>query len=173
MKIAISILMFGFLLSGCITDNSPSLSDEVQPESEPVAAEAFSQDAWTTVVDRQASTTEFDVMCAMGGGISVVRSGEMIANQTSKLHVDLTVAATFTGYQVGHSIDGGAVTWLPVVAGGQQQNMTIEMPADFAETDGIYRWDFRIQASIPVAEPDCYTGGGNGEIILKILAHAG
>jgi hypothetical protein len=159
------------VFSGCLSEAD---GDVASPEAEPTPA-GYSVTPpepmeWDIVVDWRGGSLEFDILCTAGGGFSPSREGPLITANATELFVDLSVPPTMTGYQIGYAIDGGEITWLDMVAGGDQKNMTVPLSNDLVEVRD-FRWSFHARASVPVAEPDCYTGGGQGPPEARITVH--
>jgi hypothetical protein len=166
-------LSLACLLAGCTETPSPPPAD--------VAAERIvggEEDPWTggdriLAVDWHAETTEFDIpACVGGGGIELDREGP-IAPGTERLEVTLETDETWSGLQVGYSLDGGdSITWLPTVRGGPETHLVPVAPEQW-ETgeDGGERWSFHHQMNVPEpASQECYTGGGTGAWHVVVTA---
>lgn len=161
------LLLVPLLLAGCV--GSP------QPDATPVAAASL-VDPWTgdreelVHVQNAGMGYEFDVLCRFGGGVEHERSDGRVWEGTDRIEVTVRSTPATTGVQVGYSLDGGEVTWLPAGDGVH----TLDVAPDQAETpDGPLRWAFHHQMNIPLAPQDCYTGFSTGGYSFLIEAVRG
>ena len=169
-------LMLALTLAGC--------AGEAPPPTEAGPAPAAPEDPWmgadrVSVLDWHAETREFDALCLMGGAaFELERSGPVLPGAH---HLEVTVATegTFTGLQVGHSVDGGdTIRWLPPVSQGPEtfevpvSTGEWELPADFEDGDEV--WSFHHQMNLPEpATQDCYTGYADGKWHIVVEAVRG
>lgn len=111
---------------------------------------------------------EFDVLCTQGGGHELERvQGALVLPGVTTLTVTVAPSPASSGFQVGHALDEGDVTWLPVAPPGTASTFTIDVPPDAHEADGT-RWTFWGQHNVYSAPQDCYTGGGFGGWTVRI-----
>lgn len=169
-------LTLALTLAGCTGESPSSTALPAEP--------ATVEDPWmgadrVSVLDWHAGTQEFDALCLMGGAaFELERSGPVLPG-THHLEVTVATEGTFTGLQVGHSVDNGdTIRWLPTVRDGPEtfevavSDGEWEPPADFEQGDDV--WSFHHQMNLPEpATQDCYTGYGDGEWHIVVEAVKG
>lgn len=113
-----------------------------------------------------------DALCTFGGGHKVGRIRGHIGEGVDELLVEVFANGTFSGIQVGYSIDGGATQWLdPVPPPGGTDRITVS-PSDYELDRRQERWEFYVQLNLPDAAQDCYTGLGNGDYHIVIRSES-
>lgn len=109
-----------------------------------------------------------DVLCTFGGGHAVARVKGYVASNMSELVVEVFANGTFSGVQVGYSVDDAEPVWLdPVAPPGGQTTIPIERASGESGPQDE-RWRFFAQLNVPAATQDCYTGAGNGDYHIVI-----
>lgn len=195
------LLGLAVLAGGCLGDDGASSVEEASPgddapdsgeETGAVPSSTQGDTPWDggehlTIVDseQQLPAFEADVLCTFGGGPRQPRSNNPIAQGADHLEVQVEVAPTYTGLQVGYTVDGNgadhekdvntSITWLPVVPGGQTETFEVPVPPGQVEwrngMDLGTRWDFYERLQPPRGGGDmCYTGAGAGEMHILVTA---
>lgn len=157
------VALAAILISGCSSDGD-SLMD-----SEPLVPDPWDGQDSVVVGQRTGMTIEFDVMCALGGGIDLARPGGLIHRGADRVEITLTTSSS-TGYRIGWAIDDGETTWLPVVVGGSQ---TFDVAVDNQFEEDGERWRFPTEANLAAGTRDCYTGANAGELEITAVAIRG
>lgn len=133
------------------------------------AAPTQSADAWNgtarlLLAERApGNSVELDLLCQTGGGMEHDRADGRVLAGASHVEVRVSASPATTGVQIGYAIDGGEVTWLPVVRDGEA---TFEIPVtdDLVEApEGKRRWAFWHQMGTPASDDQCYTGANAGD----------
>ncbi len=169
-RLAVVVLFLTTGLAGCVSDEPNAATDAG------AGAGGRDTDPWAAgdrilLAERSGGdlASELDFQCAFGGGVELTRSRDRIAEGTGSLDVTVKVPATYTGYQVGYSIDGGAVMWLDTVAPGDEAVQSISVEPGQVEIDR-QTWRFFMQANVYGADQACYTGGGAGPLRIMVEA---
>jgi hypothetical protein len=170
------------LLAGCTgTPPRPVINDEEPSAPAPVDLWGGSTNQTLLHLD-ETGTTQFDVLCLLGGGIMVERDDGLVLPGSD--HVQFTVSAppTSTGVQVGYAlsrdpgydeVEQGNVTWLPIVR-ATTETFQVPVPAGAYENSTAERlWAFYLRMNAS-DETDCYTGAQvQGSLVIDIQAIKG
>lgn len=169
------VLSLVFVISGCLTNQtSPSAPEPLGPAT--ALGQAFPPQL---LVNATFVGQEWDVLCLFGGGPLLRREDGWVLPGTTIILVQVSVDPTFTGMQVGYTIDGDGrdhirddprAVWLgPPVRGGDAE-WRIQVLPNQTETPGKLRWHFYEQMKLPGPDQPCYTGGGTGRWSVRVEA---
>lgn len=160
------------LLSGCL-----SASDEGAPLADADGDAGTPDDGATEVLRstkvlarKQSSGTavEFSALCTLGEGPELAREALMPPG-TQRLRFTVEPGAAAGGIRLGYALDGGDITWLPVVT-GMPASFDVDVDVDALETSSA-RWSFHYQPNLPdPATQPCYTGAAVGAHRLLVEA---
>lgn len=173
-------------LAGC-ADDAPTEAVPAPGES-PAVPDPWGGSDRQVLLDLDGETTQFDLMCAFGGGPNLRRNGDgRVLPGTAHIEALVEVASTSSGMQLGYVLDESpaydereqeGIIWLEPVAAGESQLYSIPVREDQVEPpEGQHLWHFYQRMNLPTGEnqpkADCYTGVQSGQMVLKVEAVKG
>lgn len=160
MRSAFLVIALAAVLSGCAA-GEPGLPAGGGDHPAAAGPVLIAQAEW--------SGSAADLACATGGS-SVPREQGVHVNGTRKLLVEVEMAPTWTGIDVGYAYDEEETVWF---ASFGPPGGSAEIPVDPTQWESRTRknvWTFPYRFNVAAAPQDCYTGAGTGTMSIRIVA---